>query len=59
MSFDLTFNCIYGVFSLNKSWLRDLNALFLLEFDLTDTNNSANNASHHVLYPEKLTVRVV
>jgi hypothetical protein len=30
-----------------------------LEFDLTDTNNSANNASHHVLYPEKLTVRVV
>jgi hypothetical protein len=42
MSFNLAFNCIYGIFSLNKSWLRDWNALFLLEFDLADEGDPSN-----------------
>ena len=58
MSFNFAFNCIYGILSLNNSWLRDFsNALFLLEFE--DTNHAAIYVSHLELCPEKLTERVV
>jgi hypothetical protein len=36
-----------------------LNAIFLLESDVTDIDNTAASASHLELCPDKCTVRVV
>jgi hypothetical protein len=42
LSFILAFNCIYGIFSLNNSLFKDyVSPMFLLEFDLTETNYAA------------------
>jgi hypothetical protein len=51
---------MYGIFSLNNSLFKDyVSPIFLLEFDLTETNNAASSAWHIELYPDKLTLMVV
>ena len=58
-SLNLVLNCIYGLFSLNNSLLREyFNPIFVPELELKDTTNTASSASYFELHPEKLTVRV-
>ena len=45
LSFNLALNCISDIISLHNSLLRDyFSPIFLLEFDLTETNNAASSA---------------
>jgi hypothetical protein len=44
-------NCMYDICSMNNSLFKDCcSPIFLLEFDLTETNNAASSAWHIELY---------
>ena len=59
-SLNLILHCLYELFSLNNSWLREYsNSIVVPELELNYTTNTASSASYLELYPEKLTVSVV
>jgi hypothetical protein len=56
---NLALHCIYELFSLNNSWLREYyNPIFVSEVELRDTTITTSSASYLELHPEKLTVKV-